>query len=161
MQHATTLSLASLLMLSVFTAFAADVGSASVNSWHQDDSAMKRMHDQQAMFDGVKLTEQQRQQMRDLMYQGRQDVPAFNAKDVETMHNLVTANAFDEDAVRKQITKMMEVQIERQVQMTRIRNQMYNLLTSEQKNILEQKHQQRMQQIERQISMLNQMPLPQ
>ncbi|MFC3393671.1 cell-envelope stress modulator CpxP [Brenneria rubrifaciens] len=160
MQQVTTLSLASLLMLSAFTAFAAELGSASVNNWHQDDPSMRRIHDQQAMFDGVKLTEQQRQQMRDLMYQGRQEIPAFNVKDVETMHNLVTNSTFDEAAVRQQITKMMEVQIERQVQMTRVRNQMYNLLTPEQKSILEQKHQQRMQQMERQISMLNQMPMP-
>nr|WP_113865713.1 cell-envelope stress modulator CpxP [Brenneria salicis]NMN93221.1 protein CpxP [Brenneria salicis ATCC 15712 = DSM 30166]RBP64082.1 protein CpxP [Brenneria salicis ATCC 15712 = DSM 30166]RLM31112.1 stress adaptor protein CpxP [Brenneria salicis ATCC 15712 = DSM 30166] len=160
MQPATMLSLASLLMLSSLTAFATDAGSATVDGWHHDDSAMKRLPDQRTMFDGVKLTEQQRQQMRDLMYQGRQDVTPFNTQDVETMHNLLTANVFDEDAVRKQITRMMEVQIERQVQMTRVRNQMYNLLTPEQKNILEQKHQQRMQQMERQISLLNQMPSP-
>ncbi|CPR15182.1 P pilus assembly/Cpx signaling pathway, periplasmic inhibitor/zinc-resistance associated protein [Brenneria goodwinii] len=105
----------------------------------------------------MKLSEQQRQQMRDLMHQGRQDSPEFNAEDVEAMHKLVIAEQFDEAAVRAQITKMMQVQIERQVQMTRVRNQMYNLLTPEQKNILDQKHQQRMKEMRQQVSMLNQM----
>ncbi|MBJ7222129.1 MULTISPECIES: cell-envelope stress modulator CpxP [unclassified Brenneria] len=159
MQHVTTLSLASLLMLSSFTAFAAGVEGAAVNGWqHDDDSAMKRIPGQQGMFDGVKLTEQQRQQMRDLMHQGRQDAPAFNTEDIETMHKLVIANRFDEAAVRAQITKMMQGQIERQVQMTRVRNQMYNLLTTEQKNILDQKHQQRMKEMQQQISIFNRMP---
>ncbi|EHD23614.1 MULTISPECIES: cell-envelope stress modulator CpxP [Brenneria] len=157
MQHATTLSLASLLMLSSFTAFAAGVEGTSVNGC-QDDSAIKRIPDQQGMFDGVKLSVQQRQQMRDLMHQGRQDAPAFNTEDIETMHKLVIANRFDEAAVRAQLTRMTQVQIERQVQMTRVRNQMYNLLTSEQKEILDQKHQQRMKEMQQQISLFNQTP---
>ncbi|RLM26716.1 stress adaptor protein CpxP [Brenneria alni] len=160
MQHAATLSLASLLMLSSFTAFAAGTEGASVSGWHHDDSVMKKIPGQQGMFDGVKLTGQQRQQMRDLMHQGRQDAPAFNTEDIEAMHKLVIADRFDEAAVRTQITKMMQVQIERQVLMTRVRNQMYNLLTTEQKTILDQKHQQRMKEMQQQISMFNQMPAP-
>ncbi|ATA25795.1 stress adaptor protein CpxP [Brenneria goodwinii] len=157
MPQVTTLSLASLLMLSSFTTFAAGFESVSASNWHHDDSATKQFSGQQGMFDGVKLSEQQRQQMRDLMHQGRQDSPEFNAEDVEAMHKLVIAEQFDEAAVRAQITKMMQVQIERQVQMTRVRNQMYNLLTPEQKNILDQKHQQRMKEMRQQVSMLNQM----
>lgn len=160
MPQVTTLSLASLLMLSSFTAFAAGIEGVSVSGWHHDDSATKPFSGQHGMFDGVRLSEQQRQQMRDLMHQGRQDVPEFNAEDIESMHKLVIANPFDEAAVRAQITKMMQVQIERQVQMTRVRNQMYNLLTTEQKNVLEQKHQQRMREMQQQISMFNQMAAP-
>ncbi|MEC5343388.1 cell-envelope stress modulator CpxP [Brenneria populi] len=160
MPQVTTLSLASLLMLSSFTAFAAGIESVSVGGWHHDDSATKPFSGQHGMFDGVKLSEQQRQQMRDLMHQGRQGVPEFNAEDIESMHKLVIANQFDEAAARVQITKMMQVQIERQVQMTRIRNQMYNLLTAEQKSVLEQKHRQRMKEMQQQISMFNQMSAP-
>ncbi|QTF10439.1 periplasmic heavy metal sensor [Brenneria izadpanahii] len=157
MPQVTTLSLASLLMLSSFTTFAAGFESVSVSNCHHNDSATKPFSGQPGMFDGVKLSEQQRQQMRDLMHQGRQDSPEFNAEDVEAMHRLVIAGQFDEAAVRDQITKMMQVQIERQVQMTRVRNQMYNLLTPEQKKVLEQKHQQRMKEMSQQVSMFNQM----
>ncbi|MNF18061.1 Periplasmic protein CpxP precursor [compost metagenome] len=51
---------------------------------------------------------------------------------------------------------MAQQQVKRQVEMARVRNQMYNLLTPEQKNVLDQKHQQRMQQMEQQISGLQQ-----
>ncbi|GKW13326.1 universal stress protein [Pectobacterium carotovorum subsp. carotovorum] len=162
MQQFATLSLASLLMLGTFTAFAAEKGGdAPVSSgWHLDDSATKGVSSQQGMFDGVRLTEQQRQQMRDLMHQSRQDKPAFNIEDIKAMHQLVTAETFDEAAVRTQITRMMSVQIERQIQMTRVRNQMYNLLTPAQKDILELKHKQRMKEMQQQISMFNQMAAP-
>ncbi|AZK64695.1 cell-envelope stress modulator CpxP [Pectobacterium parvum] len=160
MQQFATLSLASLLMLGTFTAFAAESGDAPASGWHIDDSATKGAPGQQGMFDGVRLTEQQRQQMRDLMHQSRQDKPAFNAEDVKAMHKLVTAETFDEAAVRAQITRMMSVQLERQIQMTRVRNQMYNLLTPAQKEILELKHKQRMKEMQQQISMFNQMAAP-
>ncbi|KHN51603.1 cell-envelope stress modulator CpxP [Pectobacterium fontis] len=160
MQPFATLSLASLLMLGSFTAFAAGNGDAPVGGWHIDDSATKGAPGQQGMFDGVRLTEQQRQQMRDLMHQSRQDKPAFNTEDVKAMHKLVTAETFNEAAVRSQITRMMGVQIERQIQMARVRNQMYNLLTPAQKDILELKHEQRMKEMQQQISMFNQMAAP-
>lgn len=51
---------------------------------------------------------------------------------------------------------MAQQQVKRQVEMARVRNQMYNLLTPEQKSVLDQKHQQRMQQMEQQISGLQQ-----
>ncbi|MEH2922252.1 cell-envelope stress modulator CpxP [Samsonia erythrinae] len=160
MQKFATLSLVSLLMLGSVTAIAAGSGAAAANGWHIDDSTMKRISDQQGMFDGVRLTEQQRQQMRDLMHQGRQDKLAVNAEDVEAMHKLVTAETFDEAAVRAQITRMMNLQVERQIQMTRVRNQMYNLLTKEQKETLEKKHKQRMKEMQQQISLFHQMAAP-
>ena len=51
---------------------------------------------------------------------------------------------------------MAQQQVKRQVEMARVRNQMYNLLTPQQKSVLDQKHQQRMQQMEQQISGLQQ-----
>lgn len=160
MQQFATLSLASLLMLGTFTAFAAESGDTPVSGWHIDDSVTKGAPGQQSMFDGVRLTEQQRQQMRDLMHQSRQDTPAFNIEDVKAMHKLVTAETFDEAAVRAQITRMMSAQIERQIQMTRVRNQMYNLLTPAQKEILELKHRQRMKEMQQQVSLFSQMAGP-
>ncbi|MEH0835527.1 cell-envelope stress modulator CpxP [Pectobacterium cacticida] len=156
-----TLSLASLLMLGTFTASAAEsVATPVASGWPIDDSVINGVPNQQGMFNGVKLTEHQRQQMRDLMQLSRQDKPAFDAEEVKALHKLVTAQTFDEPAVRAKITRMMNVQIERQIQMARVRNQMYNLLTPEQKATLEVKHQQRLKAIQQQISMFNQMATP-
>ncbi|MGG5835675.1 cell-envelope stress modulator CpxP [Huaxiibacter chinensis] len=99
------------------------------------------------MFDGISLTEHQRQQMRDLMQRARHDQPPVNVSEIETMHRLVTADNFDESAVRAQAEKMAQVQVARQVEMARVRNQMFHLLSPEQQAVLNQKHQQRMDQL--------------
>ncbi|WP_039055297.1 cell-envelope stress modulator CpxP [Enterobacter sp. Bisph1] len=108
---------------------------------------------QSHMFDGINLTEHQRQQMRDLMSQARHDQPPLNVSEMETMHRLVTAQNFDENAVRAQAEKMAQEQVARQVEMAKVRNQMYNLLTPEQQAVLNQKHLQRMTQL-REISQM-------
>lgn len=104
------------------------------------------------MFDGVKLTEQQRQQMRDLMSLASRDTPSFNISEMERLHTLVTAKTFDEAAVREQTEKMAQEQVARQVEMARVRNQMYNLLTPEQQQILEQKDLQRLSDLKLQMA---------
>ena len=146
------ISLISLLMFGVVNASVADSDSASLPGWHHGDAALRNAISQRGLFDGVKLTEQQRQHMRDLMQQARQDAPVLHFNDIEKMHTLVTAEKFDEAAVRKQISQMMQAQVERQIEMTRVRNQMYNLLNSEQKSVLEQRYQQRMNEMRQQLS---------
>lgn len=143
MRRTTTLSIASLLLLSAGSVVAADAGSPTVTG-------------QQGMFDGVRLTEHQREQMRDLMQQVRHDMPLYDLDEVEKMYRLVTTENFDESAARAQITKMLRAQVERQVEMARVRNQMYNLLTPEQKATLNQRHQQNMAEMRQQMSILNQ-----
>lgn len=54
---------------------------------------------------------------------------------------------YDENAVRAQAEKMANEQIARQVEMAKVRNQMYRLLTPEQQAVLNEKHQQRMEQL--------------
>ena len=102
---------------------------------------------QSNMFDGISLTEHQRQQMRDLMHRARHDRLPVNVSEMETMHRLVTAENFDENAVRAQANKMAQEQVARQVEMAKVRNQMFHLLTPEQQAVLNQKHQQRMDQL--------------
>lgn len=152
MQRRMTISLISLLTLGSISASAVDVDSASLVGKHHDDADARSTVSQRGMFDGVKLTEIQRQHMRDLMQQARQDAPVLHLDDIEKMHTLIIAEKFDDVAVRKQVTQMMQAQIERQIEMTRVRNQMYNLLTPEQKAILEQRHQQRLDEMRQQIS---------
>lgn len=143
MRRVTVAVMASTLALSA-TSQAADVVSG-VN-WHSSEALTQRSS-QTNMFDGISLTEHQRQQMRDLMQQARHDRPPVNVSEMETMHSLVTAENFDENAVRVQAEKMAREQVTRQVEMAEVRNQMYRLLTPEQQAIFNEKHEQRMQQL--------------
>jgi len=120
----------------------------------QDTNMLDKPQERNTMFDCVNLSEQQRQQMRDLMHQARKDLPHINVDQLETMHRLVTAENFDQKAVRAQAEVMAQEQVDRQVEMARIRNQMFNLLSPEQKDVLNQKHQQRMQEMQQQITAL-------
>lgn len=116
------------------------------DNWHPGEELAQRST-QSHMFDGISLTEHQRQQMRDLMQRARHDQPPVNVSEVETMHRLVTAEKFDENAVRAQAEKMAQQQVARQVEMAKVRNQMYHLLTPEQQAVLNEKHQQRIEQL--------------
>ncbi|WON77007.1 cell-envelope stress modulator CpxP [Serratia sp. UGAL515B_01] len=142
--------IASVLAMGYSSAFAANTTPETVQSPALDP--LREMQAQQHMFDGVTLTEQQRQQMRDLMRRARHHLPGVNVAEIEAMHKLVTADEFNEAAVYAQAEKMAQEQVKLQVEMARVRNQMYNLLTPEQKNVLDHKHQQRMQQMEQQTS---------
>ena len=143
MRIVTAAVMASTLAVSSLS-HAAEVGSG--DNWHPGEELTQRST-QSHMFDGISLTEQQRQQLRDLMQRARHDRPPVNVSEMETMHRLVTAENFDENAVRAQAEKMANEQIARQVEMAKVRNQMYRLLTPEQQAVLNEKHQQRMEQL--------------
>ncbi|WP_312953175.1 cell-envelope stress modulator CpxP [Superficieibacter sp.] len=125
------------------------------DNWHSHEGLMQRGSQQSHMFDGISLTENQRQQMRDLMQQARHEQPPVNVSEIEAMHRLITAENFDESAVRAQAEKMAQEQVARQVEMARVRNQMFRLLTPEQQAVLNEKHQQRIAQM-RDIAQLQQ-----
>lgn len=143
MRIVTAAVMASTLAVSSLS-HAAEVGSG--DNWHPGEELTQRSTHSH-MFDGISLTEHQRQQMRDLMQQARHEQPPVNVSELETMHRLVTAENFDENAVRAQAEKMANEQIARQVEMAKVRNQMYRLLTPEQQAVLNEKHQQRMEQL--------------
>ncbi|HEF0827065.1 TPA: cell-envelope stress modulator CpxP [Escherichia coli] len=143
MRIVTAAVMASTLAVSSLS-HAAEVGSG--DNWHPGEELTQRST-QSHMFDSISLTEHQRQQMRDLMQQARHEQPPVNVSELETMHRLVTAENFDENAVRAQAEKMANEQIARQVEMAKVRNQMYRLLTPEQQAVLNEKHQQRMEQL--------------
>ena len=143
MRIVTAAVMASTLAVSSLS-HAAEVGSG--DNWHPGEELTQRST-QSHMFDGISLTEHQRQQMRDLMQQARHEQPPVNVSEMETMHRLVTAENFDENAVRAQAEKMAQEQVARQVEMAKVRNQMYHLLTPEQQAVLNAKHQQRMDQL--------------
>ncbi|ATF51432.1 stress adaptor protein CpxP [Citrobacter werkmanii] len=143
MGKVTAAVMASTLALSTFS-HAAEV--VTSDHWHLGESSSQR-NAQSHMFDGISLTEHQRQQMRDLMQQARHEQPPVNVSEMETMHRLVTAENFDESAVRAQAEKMAQQQVARQVEIAKVRNQMYRLLTPEQQAVLNEKHEQRMEQL--------------
>ncbi|QXF36002.1 hypothetical protein CE143_24570 [Photorhabdus luminescens] len=105
--------------------------------------------DNDHMFSGITLTEQQRQQMRDLVGQKHQprSSMSMNRTEREEMRKLVTAKDFDEVAVKALIEKMLRCNVERQVEMARIHHLIYQLLTPEQQAQLEQHYRQRMSQL--------------
>ncbi len=143
MRKVTAAVMASTLAFSAFSQAAVAIISDNGSSQEGATQHSSQSH----MFDGISLTEHQRQQMRDLMQRARHDQPPVNVSEMETMHRLVTAENFDENAVRAQAEKMANEQIARQVEMAKVRNQMYRLLTPEQQAVLNEKHQQRMEQL--------------
>ena len=64
----------------------------------------------------------------------------------EALHSLITADDFDEQAVRAQLEKSLQKELTQRVEMARIHHELYQLLTPEQKAQLEQIHQQKMSQ---------------
>lgn len=143
MRNVIAAVMASTLALSAYSQAAEVV--TSVNWLPGDDGGQRGS--QSHMFDGISLTEQQRQQLRDLMQRARHDRLPVNVSEMETMHRLVTAENFDESAVRAQAEKMAQEQVARQVEMAKVRNQMFHLLTPEQQAVLNTRHQQRMDQL--------------
>lgn len=148
MRKTTALAASALFVLGSFNAF------ADRTDYPQSEGMLKQNMEHNRMFDGVSLTEHQRQQMRDLMRQARYDMPGMDLHDIEVMHKLITAETFDEAAVRSQAEKMAQESVSRQVEMARIRNQMYNLLTPEQKKQIDVRYQQRVEQWQRQVMQL-------
>lgn len=152
MFKAASIGLATLLTLSSGVVLADGAKPVSAMPAEHDSTLLDKPQERNTLFDGVNLTEQQRQQMRDLMHQARKDLPHVNVEQMETMHRLVTAEKFDQAAVKAQAELMAQEQVDRQVEMARIRNQMFNLLTPEQKDVLNRKHEQRMKEMQAQLS---------
>lgn len=144
MRKLTAVVLASAMVLSHASAGAAE--SMALDEVHHGGFTTGSMtqNSQSHMFDGIELTEHQRQQMRDLMQQARHDRPATNIDDIAVMHDLVTADKFNEAAIRDKAEAIAKVQVEQQVEMARVRNQMYHLLTPEQQAALQKNYEQRL-----------------
>lgn len=150
-------NLAPLAVSVMFMVMPTDVIASNVDSsdnWYRGSSAQISRMDHNPMFDGINLTEQQRQQMRDLIYLARRDLFNPNISEMRHMYQLITATHFDEVAVKQQAKKMSEEDIIKQVEIAKIRNQMYNLLTPEQKAQINQSYQQYFSQLQQQMMYL-------
>ncbi|MDX7991983.1 Spy/CpxP family protein refolding chaperone [Xenorhabdus littoralis] len=117
---------------------------------HKKDSGYYRSdqhnYNYSYVFGGITLTEQQRQQMWDLVKKKHLHEQSLVDIRVERqkMYELLTEQNFDEAAVRLQLEKIAKQNVELGVEIARIRNQMYRLLTSEQKALLQKRYETRM-----------------
>jgi len=153
MRKVTAVVVMPTLILSLSTAWATEV--TTTDEMHQDNAVSRSMTQipQSHMFDGINLTEQQRQQMRDLMQQARHERSPISINDLEQLHDMIIADKFDETAYRARLDKIAQEEVAHQVEIAHVRNQMYHLLTPAQQGVLNQKHQQRMDEMRKLASM--------
>ncbi|MGD9426409.1 cell-envelope stress modulator CpxP [Pantoea sp. NSTU24] len=153
MRKLTAVVLASAMALSVASAGAREA--TTIDEMHHGGLPTGSMtqNPQSHMFDGIELTEEQRQQMRDLMQQARHQRPMVDINDIAALHTLVTADQFNEAAIREKAEVIARVQIEQQVELARVQNQMFQLLTPAQQARVQQNYQQRLNEL-RHISKL-------
>jgi len=144
MRTVTAVVIASAMVLNHASAGVADT--TTIDEMHHGGLTTGSMtqNPQSHMFDGIELTEEQRQQMRDLMQQARYERSPVSIGDIENMHGLITAETFNEAAIRAQAEKIAQAQIEQHVEMARIRNQMYHLLTPAQQAALQKNYERRL-----------------
>ncbi|MDO6408517.1 cell-envelope stress modulator CpxP [Pantoea phytobeneficialis] len=149
MRNLTAVVIASAMVLSYVSAGAAET---TIDEMHQNGgltTGSMTQNPQSHMFDGIELTEQQRQQMRDLMQQARLERPAVSFQDIEAMHDLVIADKFNESAIRLQAEKIAQAQVEQNIVMARVRNQMYHLLTPAQQATVQKNYERRLNEMRR------------
>lgn len=144
MRTVTAVVIASAMVLNHASAGVADT--TTIDEMHHGGLTTGSMtqNPQSHMFDGIELTEEQRQQMRDLMTQARYERSPVSIGDIENMHGLITVDTFNEAAIRAQAEKIAQAQIEQHVEMARIRNQMYHLLTPAQQAALQKNYERRL-----------------
>ena len=148
MRKLTALFVASTLALgSASAAFAAETTTAPAPT---ADGA-KMMHHKGpgkgGLFAGLNLTEQQRQQLREIMKESRQNRGPGAKEERQALHNMIVSDNFDEAKAKAQIDAIGKAQAEHMLARAKAENKMYNLLTSEQKkqyNENYQKHEQKM-----------------
>lgn len=98
-------------------------------------------------FADIQLTGAQRQQMAALKQQLHATFPnrAQMEKQYASVHNFMVSDKFDEAAVRAQLDANSKINNEVMLRRIKIRNQMYNLLTPEQKKQFNANYEKRMQ----------------
>ena len=143
MKKLTALFVASTLALGAANlAHAADTTSTMTTEAAQPNAKMMNHHKgkmgprHDMMFQGLNLTDAQKQQVRDIMKEGREHNkrPAQEAQEeMRAMHNLVASDSFDKAKAQAQITKMEEQHKGMMLSRLETQNKIYNILTPEQK----------------------------
>jgi len=98
---------------------------------HQHKGKMGPRHDM--MFQGLNLTDAQKQQMRDIMKEGREHNKRPPQEEMRAMHNLIASDSFDKAKAQAQVDKMEEQHKGMMLSRLETQNKIYNILTPEQK----------------------------
>ena len=162
MRKLTALMLASSLALGASmanaaetTASAAPAPAPAATQWNA--TAPMMMHHQMGMkgphrggmFEGLKLTDQQREQMQTIAKEFRAEHKKPMMGDhFKEMHKLVASDKFDESAARAQIEANNKERNDMMLERMKMENKMYNVLTPEQKKEFNQNFEKRIEKMQ-------------
>ncbi|MFW0765652.1 ATP-independent periplasmic protein-refolding chaperone Spy [Trabulsiella odontotermitis] len=85
------------------------------------------------MFQGLNLTDAQKQQIRDIMKSQRDNMKRPSLDERREMHNLIASDSFDKAKAEAQINKMAEQHKAMMLSRMETQNKIYNILTPDQK----------------------------
>ena len=85
------------------------------------------------MFQGLNLTDAQKQQIRDIHKAEREKFQRPSIEERRDMHNLIASDSFDRAKAQAQVDKMAEQNKARMLAHIETQNKIYNILTPEQK----------------------------
>lgn len=138
MKKLTALFVASTLALGAANlAHAADTTSttatdaAQSSTMHHHKGKMGPRHDM--MFQGLNLTDAQKQQVRDIMKANRDQMKRPPQEEMRAMHDLVASDSFDKAKAEAQIARMEEQHKSMMLSRLETQNKIYNISTPEQK----------------------------
>lgn len=161
MRKLTALMLASSLALGASMANAAETTATptapAAPVATKADGAPMMMHHQMGkqgprhggMFEGLKLTDQQREQMKTIAKEFRSEHKKPMMGDhFKDMHKLVASDKFDESTARAQIEANSKERNDMMLERMKMENKMYNVLTPEQKKEFNQNFEKRIEKME-------------
>ena len=100
------------------------------------------------MLAGVELTSAQQQQLRQLLQEHKASKPERGINERGALRQLVQADYFDEQAVTELLQKQQQQRLTQRVAQLKLRHQVYQLLTPEQRQQLTDVHKQRRQKLQ-------------
>lgn len=104
---------------------------------HKGDKGSKQKHGKNSMhekmFQGLNLTEEQKQQIETIKQESRNKMKASQQEYHRGMHNLIFNENFDKEKVQTQLAKKTERDNARMLSHLETQNKIYNILTPEQK----------------------------
>jgi len=86
-----------------------------------------------AMFEGLKLTDAQKQQIHAIMKDAHKDMKRPSLEERRALHDIIASDSFDQTKAEAQASQMAVASKDRVLNMLETQNKMYNVLTSEQK----------------------------
>ncbi len=140
---ATTLVLGSVQLASAADTAATATAPASGEMHHRPMHGGMHGPMMDHMFKGLKLTDQQREQMKTIARDSMKDMKRPSAAERQQMHDVIAADTFDSAKAQALVNSMAQEQNQRMLAHLETQNKMYNVLTAEQKQEFNKQFQQR------------------